>query len=140
MPDPTFAELSSLIREQEVGRDATVTTPFGERLIFYADLTATGRFVHFIETWLAKVRPFYANTHTAVSSTGRVMGALREEARAVIQRSVNAGPDDVVLFVGSGATAAVNKLVGLLGIRIPEPLERAFGLSQHIPEAARPVV
>jgi selenocysteine lyase/cysteine desulfurase len=136
----TFAELTSLIREQEVGRDTTVTTPFGERLIFYADLTATGRFVQFVETWLAAVRPFYANTHTAVSSTGRIMSALREEARGVVGRSVNAGAEDVVLFVGSGATAAVNKLVGLLGIRIPEPLERAYRLSEHIPEAARPVV
>ncbi|HMI88497.1 MAG TPA: aminotransferase class V-fold PLP-dependent enzyme, partial [Polyangiaceae bacterium] len=47
---------------------------------------------------------------------------------------------DVVLFVGSGATAAVNKLVGLLGITIPEPLEREHHLSSHIPEAKRPVV
>jgi len=140
MPVPSFAELTTLIREQEVGRTSTVTTPFGDRLLFYADLTATGRFVHFVETWLAEVRPFYANTHTSVSSTGRVMSALREEARAVVGRAVNAGPDDVVMFVGSGATAAINKLVGLLGIRIPEPLERAYRLSEHIPETMRPVV
>ena len=44
-----------------------------------------------------------------------------------------------VLFVGSGATAAVNKLVGLLGWRISEPLERRYGLRQRIPERERPV-
>jgi len=35
----------------------------------------------------------------------------------VIARSVGAGADDVVLLVGSGATAAINKLVWLLGLR-----------------------
>ena len=46
----------------------------------------------------------------------------------------------MVLFVGTGATAAVNKLVGLLGLRIPEPLEREYGLSAGIPRERRPVV
>jgi selenocysteine lyase/cysteine desulfurase len=137
---PAFEDLLELIRVQEIGRTAAVITPFGERLLFYADVTATGRFVHFVEAWLSRVRPYYGNTHTSVSSTGRVMGRLREEARRVIHRAVGAGPDDVVLFTGSGATAAVNKLVGMLGWRIPEPLEREFGLSRHIPERARPVV
>jgi selenocysteine lyase/cysteine desulfurase len=137
---PTFEELIELIRVQEIGRHAAIVTPFGRRLIYYADLTATGRFVHFVEAWLSRVRPYYGNTHTSVSSTGRVMGQLREEARRVVHRAVGAGPDDVVVFVGSGATAAINKLVGLLGLRIPEPIEREFALSAHIPERARPVV
>jgi selenocysteine lyase/cysteine desulfurase len=137
---PTFHEASEILRLQEVGKAASIVTPFGRRLLFYADLTATGRFVHFVEAWLSQVRPYYANTHTAVSSTGRVMTKLREQSRHVIRRTVNAGPDDVVVFVGSGATAAVNKLVGLLGISIPEPLEREHRLSAHIPEDSRPVV
>jgi len=135
-----FDELTALIREQEVGRGTTLLTPFGPRVLFYADLTATGRFVHFVEDWLSQVRPYYANTHTAISSTGRLMSGLREQARSVVRRAVGAGPDDVVMFVGSGATAAINKLVGLLGIRIPEPLEREYHLSSHIPEARRPVI
>jgi len=135
-----FAELTELLRVHEVGRDASVLTPFGPRLLYYADSTATGRFVHFVEAWLSLVRPFYGNTHTAVSSTGRVMSRLREQARDVIRRAVNAGPDDVVVFVGSGATAAVNKLVGLLGIRIDEPLDREFAFSAQIPDERRAVV
>lgn len=129
-----------LIRQHEVGRRAHIDTPFGRRLVCYADLTATGRYLHFIEAWIRRVRPYYANTHTAVSSTGRIMTELREEARRVVRRAVNAGPGDEVLFVGPGATACVNKLVGLLGLRIPEPLERRYGLSKHIPPEERPVV
>jgi selenocysteine lyase/cysteine desulfurase len=136
----SFQEVASFIRQNEVGRRAWLDTPYGRRLVTYADLTATGRYLHFVEAWLRRVRPFYANSHTAISSTGRVMTELREEARRVIKRAVNSGPHDEVLFVGSGATAAVNKLVGLLGWRISEPLEREFNLSSLIPRERRPVV
>jgi selenocysteine lyase/cysteine desulfurase len=68
------------------------------------------------------------------------MSRLREQARGVIRRAVHASPEDVVVFVGSGATAAINKLVGLIGLRIDEPLERNFSLSSHIPPGERPVV
>jgi selenocysteine lyase/cysteine desulfurase len=136
----TFEEVASFIRQNEVGRRAWLETPYGRRLVTYADLTATGRYLHFVEAWVRRVRPFYANSHTAISSTGRVMTELREEARRVIKRAVNAGPDDEVIFVGSGATSAINKLVGLLGWKISEPLEREFQLSAHIPRAQRPVV
>ncbi len=136
----TFAEVASFIRQNEVGRRASIETPYGRRMLTYADLTATGRYLHFVEAWMRRVRPFYANSHTAISSTGRIMTELREEARRVVRRSLNAGPEDVVLFVGAGATAAVNKLVGLLGLRISEPLEREFQLSRHIPQDRRPVV
>src|SRR6185369_3321445 len=71
---------------------------------------------------------------------GRLMTDLREEARRVIERSVNASADDVVLFVGSGATAALNKLVGVIGLRVAEPLEREYQLSKAIPAQRRPVV
>jgi len=140
MSNDTFTEACALLRENEVGRRAYIETPFGRRLICYADQTATGRYLHFVEAWMQRLQPFYANTHTAVSSTGRLMTSLREEARRVIATSVNAGPNDEVIFTGAGATAAVNKLIGLLGIRIPEPLERAYALSRHIPAHERPVV
>jgi len=136
----TFAEVANFIRQNEVGRRVCLDTPFGRRVLTYADLTATGRYLHFVEAWMRRVRPFYANSHTSVSSTGRVMTELREQSRQVVRRSVNAEKDDVVLFVGAGATAAVNKLVGLLGLRISEPLEREFGFSKSIPSARRPVV
>jgi selenocysteine lyase/cysteine desulfurase len=135
-----FEKLCGLIRQNEVGRRARIDTPFGRRLLCYADLTATGRHLHFVEAWMRHTQAFYANSHTAVSTTGRIMTELREEARRVVLRSVNAASDDIALFTGAGATAAVNKLVGLLGWRISEPLERKYQLSRHIPATERPVV
>jgi selenocysteine lyase/cysteine desulfurase len=135
-----FDEVAAFIRQHEVGRRAFIDTPFGRRLVFYADLTATGRFLHFVEAWMRRVGPFYANTHTAVSSTGRIITSLREKARCVVREAVGADPGDEVLFCGSGATAAVNKLVGLLGLNISEPLQRAYRLREHIPLAERPIV
>ncbi|RMG99675.1 MAG: aminotransferase class V-fold PLP-dependent enzyme [Deltaproteobacteria bacterium] len=139
-PPPDFETVASLLRAHEVGRRAHIETPFGRRLVAYADLTATGRYLHFVEAWIRRVRPFYANTHTAVSSTGRILTELREQAREVVRRGVGAGPDDLVLFCGAGATAAINKLVGLLGWKIPEPLDRAYDLSSRIPPNERPLV
>jgi selenocysteine lyase/cysteine desulfurase len=136
----TFEEIASLVRRNELGRRTFIETPFGKRLLCYADLTATGRHLEFVECWIDRVRPLYANTHTAVSSTGRIMTHLREQARAIISESVHADRDDVVLFVGAGATSAVNKLIGLLGLRIGEPLDREFGLAGMIPPTHRPVV
>jgi selenocysteine lyase/cysteine desulfurase len=136
----TFDEAVGVLRRAEVGRGTFVSTPFGRRLVTYADLTATGRALGFVDDLVARVRPYYANTHTHVSATGRTMSRLREEARTAIARAVKASDEDVVLFVGSGATAAVNKLVGLLGLRISEPLERRYHLSAHIPAAERPIV
>jgi selenocysteine lyase/cysteine desulfurase len=135
-----FEQVAAFIRSHEVGRRACIDTPFGRRLICYADLTATGRYLHFVEGWIRRVRPFYANSHTAVSSTGRIMTSLREKARCLIHKAVRAGDDDEVLFTGAGATSAVNRLVGMLGLVMSEPIERAWGLSKHIPPNERPVV
>jgi Aminotransferase class-V len=56
----------------------------------------------------------YANTHTEASATGRWTTELREQARAIIHRAVNGGPDDVVVFCGAGATGAIDKLIRML--------------------------
>jgi selenocysteine lyase/cysteine desulfurase len=135
-----FVETTKWIRQHEVGRHTRIETPFGRRLISYADLTATGRYLYFVDEWVRRTSLFYANTHTAVSSTGSLFTALRERARQIVHRAVHAADDDEVIFAGSGATAAVNKLVGLLGWRISEPLDRSHGLSGKIPENDRPVI
>jgi selenocysteine lyase/cysteine desulfurase len=140
MQTDAFEEIASLIRRNELGRRSFIETPFGRRMLCYADLTATGRHLAFVETWMSRLRTLYANTHTAVSSTGRIMTRLREQARAIVAQAVHASDDDVVLFAGAGATSAVNKLIGLLGLRIAEPLDREFGLSSRIPASKRPVV
>ncbi|CAF5148685.1 unnamed protein product, partial [Rotaria sp. Silwood1] len=42
---------------------------------------------------------------------------FRESARSLIKQCVNATDDDVIIFTGSGSTAAINKLVDILQLR-----------------------
>jgi selenocysteine lyase/cysteine desulfurase len=58
----------------------------------------------------------------------------------VIRDAVGGTADDLVIFCGSGATAAVSKLIGILELRIPAGLDERYQLSAQIPEAERPVV
>jgi selenocysteine lyase/cysteine desulfurase len=86
------------------------------------------------------VIPYYANTHTESSGTGLQTTRFREDAREIVARSVGATEEDVVIFVGSGATGAINKLIDIMNLRIPADLDDRYRLQDKIPPGERPVV
>lgn len=129
------------VRRSVIGEAEAVATPFGPRRVIYADYTASGRGLSFIEDHLREVvLPLYANTHTETSGTGRQTTRFREDAREIIAEAFGAGDDCVVLFAGTGSTGAIDKLIRALGIRIPAELDAQYGLTRHIPAGERPVV
>ncbi|HAN69642.1 MAG TPA: aminotransferase, partial [Halieaceae bacterium] len=133
--------LIARIRDAVIGRQQCITTPFGEKPLIYADYTASGRSLDFIEDFIREqVLPFYANTHTETAYTGARTTALRESARSTIRAAVNGGVNDKVIFCGSGATAAINKIIDIMNLRLPADLDQRYQLASAIPETERPVV
>ncbi len=134
--------LVETIRDSVIGKDTAVETPFGLRRVTYADYTASGRSLAFIEDYIRdQVLPLYANTHTETSGTGLQTTRFREDAREIIRRSLGANPEEhAVIFAGSGMTGAIDRLITMLGIRIPRPLDETYDLSSLIADDQRPVV
>lgn len=106
------------IRSSLVGEGSVITGPFGPRALIYADYVASGRALDFIEEAVrTKVLPFYGNTHTETSYVGRHTTQLRELARHAVRKAVGANDSQAVIFTGSGATGAVDKLVRAFAMR-----------------------
>jgi len=133
--------LITRIRESVIGDRQGIETCFGTKPLVYADYTASGRALTFIEDFISnRVLPFYANTHTDTSFTGAQTTKFREEARHTIRQAVNAKSDDKVIFTGSGATAAIDKLIDILNLRLPAELSARHKLYDQLPADTRPVV
>ncbi|CAN0865088.1 Probable cysteine desulfurase, partial [Linum grandiflorum] len=128
------------LRSQIIGHDAEFESPFGKRRITYADHTASGRSLHYIENFiLTDVLPYYGNTHTCDSYVGRRTTKMAEEANAYIKQRLGGGEDDAVLFCGSGTTAAIKRLQEVMGVSVPSIL-RERCLTECLNENERWVV
>lgn len=116
----TAAERIEWLRSQLIGRDEEFDTPIGRRLLTYADHTASGRCLHYIENYITQqVLPFYGNTHTNDNYAGEKTTRKVNEATEYIRKCLGAGPDDALIFCGSGATAAIKRLQEVMGIAVP---------------------
>ncbi|MCB0396297.1 MAG: aminotransferase class V-fold PLP-dependent enzyme [Flavobacteriales bacterium] len=124
-------------RKNIIGIDQTFSGPDGEKVISYADWTASGRLYRPIEERMQnEVAPFVANTHTETSFTGSTMTQAYHHAMHLIKRHVNASENDIIISSNSGMTGVVNKFQRILGLKIHERYRDRI----HIPDEERPVV
>lgn len=101
-----------------VGNDGHFTSPYGTKKILYADWVATGRLYRPIEEKITgELGPFFANTHSYSSETGRVTTEIYREARRRIKRHVNANGEDVLVTTGTGMTGALAHLQRIMGFK-----------------------
>ena len=112
-------DLWDLVRRSIIGRRRQILTPFGLRRLTYADYTASGRGVTFIEEYLTTLMETYGNTHTEDDATGIITSECLHQAELSIKRLVNAGPHHRIISAGAGTTAAVHQLQQILGIYVP---------------------
>lgn len=105
-----------VLRKEIVGLDKFFKTPYGERVMTYADYTASGRALKFVEKYLVEIQKFYANTHTEDDITGEVMTNLLHKAEKIVKNELNASKNCYVIEAGAGATGAVLRLSEILGL------------------------
>ena len=123
-------------RNNIIGIDETFMSPFGKKKMIYTDWTASGRLYRPIEEKIVnKFGPFVANTHTETTFSGSAMTFAYHKARQIIKAHVNANADDALITEGTGMTGVVNKFQRILGLKLPEKMEKS-----SIPEKKRPIV
>src|SRR5512142_341732 len=90
-------------RQNIIGIDTEIITPYGKKKLVYADWIASGRLYAPIEKKVAsEIGPLIGNTHSESSSTGKAVTDAYHEAQKIVKRHVNASADDVLLFTGAG--------------------------------------
>jgi len=124
-------------RENTIGVDQIFTSPYGEKKIYYADWTASGRMYEPIEKLLKeKIAPFVGNTHTETTVTGCSMTMAYHKAKEIIKNHVGATDHDILISSNSGMTGVINKFQRILGLRLHEKFKSAV----TIPKEEKPIV
>lgn len=109
--------LLAYIDRNIIGKGEQTLTPFGWKCVTYADWTASGKSLTFIENYLREeVMPLYANTHTTSSVTGLQTSSFRHESRLIARACMGGTEEDQVLFAGSGCTAAIRLFIHVADI------------------------
>ena len=127
----------SKFRKNIIGEEQEFESPYGTMKIVYADWIASGRLYEPIERMLIKnIYPMVGNTHSESNETGSAMTKAYGEAKKIIKKHCNAGPNDVIIFAGFGMTSAMNKFQRLMCLQNPEQLHSFT----KVPDAEKPVV
>lgn len=82
-------KLLQYVNDNVIGGQANtvIKTVYGEKPLVYADYTASGKNLQFIEEYIQRqIMPLYANSHSNQSGTGKQTIFAREEARHIIKR------------------------------------------------------
>lgn len=129
------------LRENVIGRDSYLVTPFGRKRRIYLDYIASGLPFKPVEDLISKeVLPWMANTHSEGSESSRRMASFICDARRTVAEALGAREDDSVIFTGSGSTGAINHLIMAMGLRVPDQIANACGCRSKVPVEFRPVV
>ncbi|KAI5064783.1 hypothetical protein GOP47_0019478 [Adiantum capillus-veneris] len=111
------------LRSQLIGEEQEFPTPFGKRILIYADHTASGKSLFFIENFITRhLLPFYGNTHTDDSYVGRRTSRIMRQAEEYIKERMGGSEEDALLMCGWGCTAAIKRLQEVMGIAVPSIL------------------
>ena len=75
------------VRTSIIGDDVAIETPFGTRRVTYADYTASGRSLGFIEDFIRReVMPLYANIHETSGTGLRQLTSVKMHVGSFIRR------------------------------------------------------
>ncbi|WP_334083142.1 aminotransferase class V-fold PLP-dependent enzyme [Helicobacter typhlonius] len=86
---------------------------------YYFDFTASGLAYKAIQKRIESILPYYANTHSYISSHAAFMSALCKEAKKRIASSLALENDFVLISGGSGASFGIKKFQEIMGIYVP---------------------
>lgn len=122
-----------------------IKTPFGNKYVIGADVTATGYPNKQIEKYIDNhILNYYANTHSN-AFCGRLMSKYIKLSKDIIKKSTGASEDDQVIFTGNGCSGVVNHLIHCMNLRDQSPddtvvfISKAEHHSNHLPWRHLPV-